>query len=466
MTALQRIGGSFRDPSGFTFLANGDVYRQVNSSYKRHYDWLMSSGLYTALDAGQLLVSHVETAHQPGQGTDTYKVLRPTQIPFISYPYEWCFGQLKDAALLTLEVQALALKHDMVLKDASAYNIQFFRGRPILIDTLSFEIYEDGNSWIAYRQFCQHFLAPLALMAYRDVRLGQLLRAYLDGLPLDLAQSLLPKRTYLKLGMILHLHWHVRSLRRYADASKASAQGVRTRLGKADLLRICDSLRSTIRGLKWNHESTSWAGYYAGDSYEESGFEHKRQLVVQYLEIAKPRCVWDVGANTGVFSRIASQRGIYTVSIDDDPGVVESNYALSKEEQDDQLHPLLVDLNNPSAALGWANAERAGLAERGNADCVFALALVHHIAISNNVPLASIASYFASLGEWLIIEFVPKSDGKVQQLLASRADIFEEYTQSGFEQAFGREFDIVAFQKINNSERILYLMRRRGQAGQ
>ena len=198
MPERAQLGGSFRDPNGFVFVSEGTLYRQVNKSYQRHYDLLYSSGLYEALVSRHLLIAHDECDYLPHGNDQIYKVLRPLPVPFVSYPYEWCFSQLKDAALVTLDLQKRALAHNMVLKDASAYNIQFLDGKPLLIDTLSFETYEEGRAWVAYRQFCQHFLAPLVLMSQKDIRLSQLLRVYIDGIPLDLAASLLPKRTYLQ----------------------------------------------------------------------------------------------------------------------------------------------------------------------------------------------------------------------------------------------------------------------------
>ena len=186
------LGASFRDPSGFVFEREGVIYRQINRSYAPHYEQLMHSGLYAELTGEHLLIPHEEAAGVTSESGDAHLTLRPERVAFISHPYEWSFSQLKDAALTTLRVQQTAMRFGMTLKDASAYNVQFHRGRPILIDTLSFEIYREGAPWVAYRQFCQHFLAPLALMAHRDPRLGRLLAVHLDGVPLDLARSLLP----------------------------------------------------------------------------------------------------------------------------------------------------------------------------------------------------------------------------------------------------------------------------------
>ena len=277
------------------------------------------------------LVPHTEVDHPPLRKDDAYKILRPQQIPFISYPFEWSFSQVKDAALVTLSVLKRSLAHDLILKDASAYNIQFLAGKPVLIDTLSFEIYDEGQPWQGYRQFCQHFLAPLALMSCTDIRLSRLLREYIDGIPLDLAVSLLPRRSFLNVGLLTHLHLHSRAQRRYAGKPAQVASSGNTRLGKRSLMNIADNLQSTIERLQWDAGKTSWADYYAGDSYQETGFDSKVKTVASYIRMANPKRVWDLGANTGVFSRVASQSGIFTVSIDSDPGAVEANYLFSKQ---------------------------------------------------------------------------------------------------------------------------------------
>lgn len=457
MKNSNKLGGSFRDPSGFLFTRRGELYRQVNRVYADHYERLITSGLYQKLVKAGLLVPHTEVDIPPEDAAQALKILKPEVVPFISYPYEWCFGQLKDAALTTLNIQKRALKYGLSLKDASAYNIQFYQGRPALIDTLSFEIYREGEPWVAYRQFCQHFLAPLALMAYRDVRLGQLLRIYIDGLPLDLVRALLPARTRWNLGLYTHIHLHAKAQRRYADVSLAEARAGR-RMSKQALLGLLLSLENTVQKLRWEAGGTEWAEYYDRTNYTQTAFEHKRQLVSTWIEQVTPRQVWDLGANTGLFSRLASKREIYTVAFDVDAAAVERNYQQAKAEKDAHLLPLMLDLTNPSSAMGWHHRERASFLQRGPADLVVALALVHHLAISNNVPLEALTAFFAESGRWLIVEFVPKSDSQVQKLLRSREDIFPDYTRQGFEQAFGQRFKIHQAVPLRESERWLYLM--------
>ena len=211
MIPTKIVPGSFRDPSGFPFFRNSSLFRQINLVYREHYDQLLASGLYERLVVEGLLIPHEEVGEPPFQTENAYKVIRPELIPFISYPYEWCFSQLKDAALTTLRIQRIALEYNMSLKDCSAYNIQFHNGKPAFIDTLSFEILPKGRPWIAYRQYCQHFLGPLALMAYKDLRLNQLQRCHIDGIPLELTTKMLPARTRFVPSLLAHIHLHAKS---------------------------------------------------------------------------------------------------------------------------------------------------------------------------------------------------------------------------------------------------------------
>ena len=451
---------SFRDPSGFMFSRNGRMFRQVNKCYKTDYDLLHSSGLFKKLVTSKLLVGHNEESISPAKPPLAYKIIEPVKVPFISYPYEWCFSQLRDAALCTLRIQELALKFCMSLKDASAYNIQFCNGRPILIDTLSFEAYKEGKPWVAYRQFCQHFLAPLALMAKTDIRLSQLLRVYIDGIPLDLASSLLPRLTWFNFGLLAHIHLHARAQSKYADADIKEIKDDR-RMSKQSLLGLFDNLTITVKKLKWKPEGTEWGDYYDITNYSETAFKQKKDLISEWLGRVSPKWVWDLGANRGIFTRLASDLGIPSISFDIDPAAVEQNYRQVKSGKEKQILPLVLDLTNPSPSLGWHNRERVSFSQRGPADMVFALALIHHLAISNNVPLTQLANFFHDMGKWLVIEFVPKGDSQVQKLLKSRLDIFDHYTREDFEKVFGSQFTIHEKVKLRESERYLYLMESR-----
>lgn len=456
---------SFRDPAGCVFRENNEVYRQVNLVYKPHYDMLIESGLYEVLIKKDLLIAHQEIEfrieiEQQGNLTcgtkpSVYKICKPKNVPFISYPYEWCFSQLKDAALATLEIQSIALKHGMILKDSSAFNIQFVNGKPLLIDTLSFERYEPGKPWIAYRQFCQHFLAPLVLMSAVDVRLGSLSRNYIDGIPLDLACKLLPTLALIRPSVAIHLAIHANAHRN--TATRLEPVGQQGGFSRDAMLGLVDSLKSAVEALKIGKVKSDWSGYYDDNNYSEAAQAEKQKIVASFIDQTEPRMLWDFGANTGAFSDIAAAKGISTVSMDFDHNCVETNY-LKCRESGQSLLPLVIDLSQPTPAIGWANSERQRLDQRGKADTILALALVHHLAIANNVPLDQIAAYFSKLGRWLIIEFITKEDSQVKRLLSSRQDIFADYSLTSFEESFSQYFTIVERTPIAGSHRTVYLL--------
>jgi ribosomal protein L11 methylase PrmA len=462
---VERLGASFRDPAGFVFRDGGVLRRQVNAAGAPDYDLLMESGLYAALTGAGMLVRHREVAPSvsPPAAGAAHRVLEPEPVPFISYPCEWSFGQLRDAALLTLRIQDAALDHGMTLKDASAFNVQFTGSAPVLIDTLSFERYRPGEPWIAYRQFCQHFLAPLLVMSAVDVRLSGLWRAHLDGIPLDIASRLLPRASWLRPGVALHVHLHARSLARHADTALDARPGRRT-VSPTALRGLVDSLRSVIRGLDWRPAGTEWADYVETRRYSAESVDSKARLVRDWLASLSPapRMVWDLGANTGEFSRIAAATAARVVACDADPAAVERNYRAARAEGSTSILPLVLDLANPTPGLGWAGEEREAWLARGPADVVMALALVHHLAIGNNVPLQSVAALFASAGRTLLVEWVPREDEQVQRLLRSRRDVFPDYTREGFEAAFATRFRTVRAEGIEGSGRRMYLMERAG----
>jgi ribosomal protein L11 methylase PrmA len=266
---------------------------------------------------------------------------------------------------------------------------------------------------------------------------------------------LLPARTRLNFGLLTHIHLHASAQKRYSGAEVKTRGGS---MSKQAMTGLIDSLDSTVRKLEWKPGGTEWGNYYDITNYSDAAFEHKKQLVGEWSTQLKPTLVLDLGANNGVFSRVAAQSGAYVVSSDIDPTAVEQNYRQVKEEKGENLLPLLLDLTNPSPAIGWANKERDSFGERRPADMVLSLALIHHLAISNNVPLPQVAEFFQRVGKWLVIEFVPKSDSQVQKLLVSREDIFPNYTRDGFEGAFMEKFAIRESVVLRESERVLYLM--------
>jgi hypothetical protein len=454
----ERLDGSYRDPSGYLFRREGELYRAVSADYAGDYDALLASGLYDALVAEKLLVSHREVSPSLALEPGTYRVLRPEPIPFVSYPYEWCFGQLKAAALCTLAIQRKALAYGMVLKDASAYNVQFRGARPVFIDTLSFERQSEGTPWVAYRQFCEHFLVPLLLLSRVDPTLGRLLRIHLDGIPLELGTRLLGSHMFHSLGAILHVLLHSRSVRRHGAAGARARQA---RVSTRSLLALIDNLESCVRECAWEPRGTVWGDYEAMHGYSAASRAYKGSLVADMLQRVAPGTVWDLGANTGEYSRVAADTGAQVIALDFDVGAVERHFRRLVRETDDRVLPVVMDLGDPSPACGWNLRERYSLKERGPADTALALALVHHLAIGRNVPLNLIADGLAECAQRLIIEFVPKEDPQTQRLLAARRDVFPTYHEEGFERAFASQFRTVDRRSIADSGRVLYQMERR-----
>lgn len=468
MNLFSNIPSSFRDPSGFLFTKDKKIYRQINISYKEDHDHVINSGLYKKLVDLNLLIPHkeVDIGEFKNQKIKTfqnfdqslYKIIEPEVIPFISYPYEWCFSMLKDAALLTLKIQKIAHKFGMSLKDSSSYNIQFKDGKPILIDTLSFERYKKDKPWTPYRQFCQHFLAPLALISYCDIRLNNLLKTYIDGIPLDLASKILPSKTYLNTYLLTHIHLHAKSQKIYASKSVDVKD---KKLSQLSFEGLIENLISAVEKLTWKEKKTDWSDYYHDTNYSKEAFLDKKKIISNFLDKVEVKTLWDIGANIGIFSYIAGDKNINTISFDIDPLAVEINYRVCRDNARDNILPLILDMINPSPAIGWENKERLSLLDRTPVDMVFALALIHHLVISNNLSFTMICSLFSKITRYLIIEFVPKDDSQVKRLLSTREDIFSFYSKHIFEGEFKKYFNIIDKKKIESSKRELYLMEKK-----
>ena len=440
------------------FRRDGSPYRQISPNYANQFRRLRESGFFDRLVEQGLLIPFEDAPIEYALTPDVEFVIKPDPIGTISYPYEWCFEQLRDAALTTLEIQKQSLESGFSLKDASAFNVQFHHGRPVFIDTLSFEDSRADEPWRAYRQFCQQFLAPLALAAYVDARLLAKSRSYMDGIPLDLTAAMLPTRARFNSGLAIHLFMHAK-----ANVKEFSGHAPKRKLGKDGHLALNDSLTRTIRGLRAPVEGTEWANYYDETNYTDSAQSSKRSTVVALLNLidAQVETCWDLGANNGEYSRLALERGWQTVAWDLDHGAVSQAYAWAAANGNPDFLPLIQDFANPSPRLGWNLQERDSLPDRGPADVALALALVHHMSIGNNVPLESVAEFLAGLAKWLVVEFVPKEDSQVQRMLRAREDVFADYNFESFESGFTEHFEFVRSLPVRDSLRTVHLLRKR-----
>ncbi len=449
---LKAENSSFRDRDALVYTDCGKTFRKIFTSYRKNYDKLMNCGLYERLIQESLLIPHKELDIQE---ENTYKIIEPEEI-FITYPYEWSFNQYKDAALATLKIQQIALEFDMSLKDASAFNIQFFKGKPLLIDTTSFEQFEE-KPWVAYKQFCRHFLAPLLIMKYIDPKCSKFFISDIDGFDLETVSKMLPKSTKFNPSILTHIHLHSKFLKQYSSTKK---KNIKQKMTKFQHLAILDGLFNFINNLKLKQNDSEWKNYYNITNYSKNSFDEKRKIIEGYKKLINPEIVWDFGANTGYFSRIFKDISKEIVCFDIDYNAVDINYEETKAKNEKNIMPLVFDMVNPSPNIGWANNERKTIVERAkNVDVILALALIHHLAISNNLPFNKIAQYFSKMSKYLIIEFVKKEDSKVQELLNSRKDIFDDYDTLHFEEEFLKFYTIVKKDEIKNTDRILYLLK-------
>jgi hypothetical protein len=433
---------------------SGEPIREVFESGRTSYESLRSTGLYDRLVRQGLLIPHRELARDDWNHPDTWLVLAPERVPFISYTYEWCFSQLRDAALATLQVQEEALKVGLTLKDAVPENIQFLRGRPILIDTLSFE--PAHGAWEAYYQFCRRFLAPLVLVEHCGPECLDLLAAERDGVSLEFASGLLPRRTWLKPALMMHLHMHARA----NQSTRPAAPGVQTRGGdRTDISRqraLIDSLRRAVDGLRWKPPETEWTRYESEQpTYTADAWTAREQVIAQVLDRVQPGVAWDLGAALGHASRLAASKGALTVAFDGDHSCVELMWRSIREAGEQKVLPLRQDLLRPTPRTGWAEQEQKSLSDRGPADLLMALGIFHHLNIRGGVPADMVFEYFAKLGRAALVEFVPGSDPIVRDWCGRfrREPLAEEAFRAAAEQQYGT----VERLTVTGSDRVLYL---------
>jgi len=449
---------SFRDRDGFVFFQGPHFYRAIRKPFSETWEKLMASGLYAQLVAEGKLIAIEESSTDllPELKQELHKIYKAQVLPFISYPGEWSFSQLKKAALLTLNIQKNALEKGFCLKDASVYNVQFIGNKAVFIDSLSFDLYNETEPWQAYGQFCRHFLAPLLLGAYRVPQAHGFFLNHLDGIPLELCAQLLPWKSKFDLLAYTHIHLHARMEKKHAGDRVLKLQNFH--YSKKKLLSLIEHLEMGIKDLKSPIKQSNWTSYYDSFSYTKESFELKKNFVRRHCENLKGNLCLDLGANSGVFSLIAAEHFEQVLACDSDASVLQH----IRSQKKPNVLTLCVDLNNPLPAYGWHSKERMSFIERAqNNDLTLALALVHHLCIGNNLPFHLLADFFSSIAKTLLIEFVPKEDEQVKKLLVSRKDVFFDYTKLDFETAFLNHYEKADELALPGSARVLYLFRRK-----
>jgi hypothetical protein len=453
--------GSFRDPDSRVFYAGDAVYRALSTEGLDDYRALQEAGLLE--DPRIVATDLVHDAPELGARLvkETAGVLRHERIPFVSYPYEWTFSMLKDAALLQLDLLLAALERDLVLKDSTPYNVQFRGVRALFVDVGSFERLRPGEPWAGYRQFCMLYLYPLLLQALKGVRFQPWLRGSLEGITATEMRGLMSARDRFRRGLPTHVFLHARLERRYADRGGEVRQDLR-RAGfrKALIVANARKLRALVQRLSWDPPAGVWTAYGARNSYSDADVARKEDFVRDAARACSPRLVWDIGANNGRYSRLAAEHAGTVVAIDADQGPLELLYRELRDEGDERILPLTIDLADPSPGLGWRGLERGALAVRGRPDLVLALALVHHLTISANVPVREVVDWLAGLGSALVVEFPTREDPMVKKLLApKREGLHPDYELGHFERCLAEAFTIDRSERLGSGTRVLFLAR-------
>jgi hypothetical protein len=453
--------GSFRDPDSRVFYAGDAVYRALSTDGLDDYRALQQSGLLE--DPRIVATELVRDAPELGARLvkETAGVLRHERIPFVSYPYEWTFSMLKDAALLQLDLLLAALEHDLVLKDSTPYNVQFRGSRALFVDVGSFERLRPGEPWAGYRQFCMLYLYPLLLQALKGVRFHPWLRGSLEGITATEMRGLMSARDRFRRGLPTHVFLHARLERRYAARGGEVRDDLR-RAGfrKALIVANARKLRALVQRLRWDPPAGVWTAYGERNSYSDSDVARKEDFVREAARACSPRLVWDIGANNGRYSRLAAEHAETVVALDADQGPLELLYRELREDGDERILPLTVDLADPSPGLGWRGLERGALATRGRPDLVLALALVHHLTIAANVPVREVVDWLAGLGSALVVEFPTREDPMVKTLLApKREGLHPDYELGHFERCLAEAFTIERSERLGSGTRVLFLAR-------
>ena len=438
-----RAGGSFRDPEGHVFVASGRVFRGVARRAEDRLRALVRSDFFrkragaSIVETWEVAPEEVVEAGVPAADVGVWAMWAEHKaLPLVTYPYEWPFGYLKQAACLTLDLLADALRNGYTLKDASAFNVQFIDSRPIFIDVLSFVEYEEGAPFLGYKQFCEQFFAPLCLTAFAGIDFNEWFRGRLDGLDLIDTSRALPLSTRCRPQVLMHLHSQAWAMQKLKSASPGARSGRnRRRIPRRNLIALADGLRRYMGGLE-RKRRTYWQKYASHNSYDDRSRASKTRIAQEFVTRTGPARLLDLGCNTGEYSKAAIDAGACSViGVDSDCGALD--LAAGRARRDSWPAQFLFwDIANPSPDLGWMREERSALERRlGRMDAVFCFALIHHLVIGRNIPLEEFVRWVCGLAPRGLIEFVPKSDPMTQGLLRDREDIFERYDRENFERA-------------------------------
>ncbi len=459
-------GGSFRDRDGRIYRSKGRVLRGVSALALEEFQQLESTRFYAKfLKKSQLVETKILPPDQVPLSAEVKQqwagFMEHSLVPVISYPYEWTFGMLRDAALLQLNLVEAAILEGMTLKDATPYNFQFISGRPVFIDIPSFETLPAGAPWAGYRQFCEMFLFPLMLQAYKGIHFQPLMRAGIDGIGIQTATRLFGFRDRFRAGVWSHVWLQAKLDNRYGSTS----QDVRSDLKSAGfnqelILANVRKMRKLVTKLNWQGDGSEWGSYEEFHNYSASDHLLKEAFIEECVVASKAKLVWDIGCNTGQFSKIAAAHASEVVAMDLDHYAVERLYREIRAEKIEGVLTLVQNVADPSPNWGWRNRERSDLKSRARPELVLCLALIHHVVISANIPLEEFVGWLADLSAQLVLEYVSRSDDKVESLLRNKEDKYADYSRQNLELALTRHYKIERQLSLESGNRFLYWCQR------
>ena len=469
---LSADGGSFKDPSGRVYLLEPDgdadgcrVVRGLTAPAAATVESLLAEPFFSRLLADGDVVNTRFLSSDDPVAVDVVargwaSAVEHDAVDFLTWPYEWPFAMLKDAALLQLHLLATCVRAGWLLKDATPFNIQWDGTKPVFIDIPSFVPREDGEYWQGYRQFCSMFLIPLMLTAHLGIPHQPLLRSSLEGIPPEEAARYFYGLRRFKRGVPAHVWFPAR-----VEGWMRSRGGMRrrSRLGrrqsKTALLALLDNLRRLVTGLSPGRASPSgWARYPETHSYDEGDFERKMAFVEKHASMRQPRLLWDLGANTGTFSRITARHSQIVVALDGDREAVDVLYREAREGDERNIIPLVMDLANPSPGQGWSGRERAPFVERRSPDMALCLALIHHLRVSANVPVSLLVEWLRSLNATVIVEFIGRDDEMFATLAENKREDYADYTAENFQSEVERHFMIEDRMGLKGGKREMLLL--------
>jgi hypothetical protein len=457
---------SYKDTAARVVLKEGIYYRYIFNDYKKEYDALMQSGLYEALKSNGYIIAHSELKYE-GDDATVYKQLLPEQIHFQSYPFCWSYSQWRKAIITYLEINKIALSYGMILKDATPFNFFFKQGRAILLDTSSFEFFKEGAPWLAYKQFCSEFLSPIALMNYNGQIWSGMIKANLKGLPLNFVSKQLPLQSWFNLTCLLHVHMHAKYANTEASVLEEGRRKSKVQEGfsKEKLESLLAMILSTVKNWKQAyHLDKNWQGYYEHDIESPIYLNQKEEIIKKWLNEVKPKTVIDLGANTGRFSMLAAQEVEHVIALESDYNCVDTIENAIDKEALKNITVMQMDLSETSPNFGALEKEYTSIFQRlSNShlspSLVMGLAIVHHLHISNFLSFAHIAELFAKFNsKYIIVEFVPIEDSKVQLLIKNKQRNFSNYTQENFTAALLQYFKLIEVKNMEGTDRELLLL--------